>query len=81
MYTEGLPLRPVLRQNVKRIFITAFVTKPSAPLQRVTVEGSVSFADYAHSFSQMVANAKASGDEIAALQMRQMKMEFEMGGS
>lgn len=29
----------------------------------------------------MVANAKASGDEIAALQMRQMEMEFEMGDS
>lgn len=40
-----------------------------------------SFADYAHSFLQMVANAKASGDEIAALQMRQMEMEFEMGDS
>lgn len=32
-------------------------------------------------FLQMVANAKASGDEIAALQMRQMEMEFEMGDS
>lgn len=32
-------------------------------------------------FSQMVANAKAAGDEIAVLQTRLMDTEFEKGNS
>lgn len=66
-------------------FIIDFFAKSSHLSQLATVHSPITqlapFAYYAHSFSQMVANAKASGDEIAALQMRQMEMEFEMADS